>query len=429
MLCSLLSALWGPRVAAQSHAAQAVSDRNETTAEAAKHDDDAKRRQEESHRGLRGWINRRITKFTSPSEVNGNGLSLSAGIIVAGSSLAGGVGYRHSDVLKGGIDVELNATVSVRRYQEYSAAIGLLNARASTLEFGSADTKVPSLFNASARKARGSALYLEMRYLDYPQHTYYGTGIDSREGDRADYALSGTSVEGVWQRQITPVLGFSARGGVLDLEVDPGHNDALVNVEDRFVPASIAGAREQPRFITLGGGLVHDARSDTRVPQSGRMVGISFRRFAATDMPDLSFTRVTLDARGYQPTFSRGVLAARALVSNDFTRDNGSTPFYLQQSLGGGETLRGFHSYRFPDQTLAHGTVEYRLRAHRFVEVAPFFDFGTVADGLSRLSLGSVKATPGIGIRARTEHRYLGRLDLAHSPEGFRLAFGSGHVF
>ena len=34
------------------------------------------------------------------------------------------------------------------------------------------------------------------------------------------------------------------------------------------------------------------------------------------------------------------------------------------KSLGGGETLRGFHSYRFPDQALAHVSVEYRWRAH-----------------------------------------------------------------
>jgi outer membrane protein assembly factor BamA len=123
------------------------------------------------------------------------------------------------------------------------------------------------------------------------------------------------------------------------------------------------------------------------------------------------------------------VIAVRGLVSTDLTGDNGSTPFYLQQALGGGDTLRGFHSYRFPDQALAHATVEYRWRAHRFVELAPFLDVGTVAPGLSRLSLGALEASPGIGLRARNDRRSLARLDWAWGPEGQRIVLGIGPAF
>jgi hemolysin activation/secretion protein len=125
----------------------------------------------------------------------------------------------------------------------------------------------------------------------------------------------------------------------------------------------------------------------------------------------------------------RGVLAARGLVSTDFTGENGATPFYLQQSLGGGETLRGFHSYRFPDQAIAHASVEYRWRAHRFVEIAPFLDTGTVAQSLSRLSLSSLKMSLGVGIRGRTTRRTIGRLDSAWSSEGYRISIGIGPAF
>ena len=374
-------------------------------------------------KGMPRWLR----AFSSPDRKEG--LSVNAGIIVAGSSLSGGVGYRRLNLFKN-IDYEVEGNVSVRGYQDYRLAIGLLDSRPSTLELDVADRKVASLFNATARKSPGSALYLDMRYRDYPRHTYYGTGIDSLEENRADYALHGLSVEGVWQWQLTSALGVSARGGWLDLEVGPGHNDSLLNVEDRFVPALTPGAPEQPLFFTYGAGVAHDTRLEPGAPENGHMLSVAVRRYSASDTPALSFTRVTLDARAYRRALSeRGVLAVRGLVSSDVTGENGSTPFYLQQSLGGGETLRGFHSYRFPDQALAHVSVEYRLRVHRYVEIAPFLDTGTVAPSLSRLSLGSFKMSPGVGIRGRTDRRTIGRLDWGWGSEGHRISIGVGPAF
>jgi hypothetical protein len=306
-------------------------------------------------------VARRLGSLAAPEDEEG--ISVSAGIIVAGSSLSGGVGYRRLDLFKN-VDIEVEGNVSVRRYQDYRAAIGLLDSRSSTLELDVADRKVASLFDTSSRKVPGSAVYLDLRFRDYPRHTYYGTGIDSRDDDRADYRLRGMSIEGVWQWQLTSSLGVSARGGWLDLEVGPGTNDAILNVEDRFIPALVPGAPEQPLFFTYGAGVVHDTRSEPGAPEDGRMVGVALRRYSAPDMPDLSFARLTVDARGYRRLLSdRGVLAVRGLVSSDFTGDTGATPFYLQQSLGGGETLRSFHSYRFPDHALAHASIEYRWRA------------------------------------------------------------------
>jgi outer membrane protein assembly factor BamA len=368
-----------------------------------------------------------LRAFSSPDEKEG--LSVTAGIIVAGSSLSGGVGYRRLNVFNN-IGYEVEGNLSVRGYQDYRAAIGWLDARPSTLELDVADRKVASLFNTMSRKSPGSALYLDLRYRDYPRHTYYGTGIDSHEEDRADYALSGVSVEGVWQWQLTPALGMSARGGWLDLEVGPGHNDSLLNVEERFAPALTPGAPEQPLYFTYGAGVVHETRIEPGAPENGHVLGVAVRRYLASDVSFLSFTRVTFDARGYRRLLSdRGVIAVRGLLSSDLTGENGATPFYLQQSLGGGETLRGFHSYRFPDRALAHLSVEYRWRAHRYVEIAPFLDTGTVAPALSRLSLGSFKMSPGVGIRGRTSRRTIGRLDWAWGSEGHRIVLGVGPAF
>jgi outer membrane protein assembly factor BamA len=271
---------------------------------------------------------------------------------------------------------------------------------------------------------------VDIRYRDYPRHSYYGTGIGTLKDDKSDYALRGASIEGAWQWQVSQTIGVSARGGWLGLDVDPGHNDTLVNFEDRFNPVTTPGGLDQPNFFTYGAGVVHDTRTNPALPENGEMLGASVRRFSASESPALSFTRLTVDARGFRPLLSpRGVLAARGLVSTDLTGDNGATPFYLQQALGGGETLRGFHSYRFADQALASLSVEYRWRAHRYVEIAPFLDAGTVGPSLSRLSLSTLKMSPGVGIRARTNRRAIARLDWAWGSEGQRIALGMGPAF
>jgi outer membrane protein assembly factor BamA len=179
-------------------------------------------------------------------------------------------------------------------------------------------------------------------------------------------------------------------------------------------------------FMTAGVGVVWDLRDNSRAPELGWFAGTSQRQFVAVSNDGPSFARATLDVRGYRPV-PGGTLAVRGLTSADLR--GSSTPFYLQASLGGPQTLRGFHNYRFTDRALAHGSVEYRWRAHRYIEIAPFLDAGTVARAWSRLPQGSLEMTPGIGLRGRTDSRVLGRLDWSRSREGQRITLGVGPAF
>jgi hypothetical protein len=380
--------------------------------------------------GIKDWVEQRARTILSSSAERDRRLSVAAGSITPGSGFAAGARYRHLNAFGAGIGFEAGAMVSHRRYQQYAVAFGLLNARSTTLELDAADRRVGSLFNDSSSKEPGSALFVEARYRDYPQRLYYGSGITSREADRADYSLSGVSVEGVWQRQFHSSIGISVRGGVLDLRVGRGTNPTIVDFEERFLPAAVPGGIAQPRFVTVGAGLVRDTRAQPGAPDAGTLVGIAVRRFAGTDASGLDFTRVTLDLRGYtKPITPRGVLAMRALLSTDFTDGSSPTPFYLQQSLGGGDTIRGLAPYRFQDQALYVLTAEYRWRVHPNVEVAPFVDVGNTAPALSRLSWRSLKTGPGLAVRVRTEHRTLARLEWATSSEGYRLLVGTGAAF
>lgn len=369
----------------------------------------------------------RLLPFGSDKERHcGSDLAVIAGIIVSGSGLAGGANYRYFNLFHSPLDAQVRGLFSVRGYHDYRLSIGLLDARNSTLELNAADARLSSLFNTSSQKAPGSARYVDLRYRDYPQHTFYGPGNRAIEDNKTDYALRGVSAEGVWQRQISTRFGLSARGGVLALHIGRGRDDSTVDLEQRFILATIPGAVEQPRFVTAGAGFEDDTRTDPRLPEDGRLIAASLRTFRA-DRPNLSFSRVTAEMRTYRRAFSsRGVFATRFLFAGDFSARNSSTPFYIRQSLGGTDTLRGFDSYRFADRTLAHATVMYRYRVHRYAEVIPFFDIGTTANGVSRLDFGARRTSPGIGIRARTDKQILADFAYAWSTEGGRVVFTIG---
>jgi outer membrane protein assembly factor BamA len=376
--------------------------------------------------GLKGWIRERFEAPPKTTPDAGGGFSPTAGTVVSGSGLAAGARYKSVNLLPGGLDAQVSGMVSLRGYQEYSAAIGWMDRDRSTVALDTADTAIGSLFNAGSPKTPGMAGYVEVRHRFYPLHRYFGVGPTTRREDRSDYTLSGTSVDGVLQRQLTSRLGVSVRGGWLHLQTGAGHDDATPDVADRFAFADLAGLTQQPAFVTMGAGVAWDARTNPRAPEDGWFAATSWRHFAPLSQTADSFTRATIELRGYRRV-PGGMVATRGLTSADL--GGSATPFFLQASLGGAQTLRGFGNYRFADRAVAHGTVEYRWRVHRYFEITPFVDAGTVAHSWARLAAGDIEVTPGIGLRGRTDHRVLGRVDYSRSREGHRLVLGVGPAF
>ena len=233
--------------------------------------------------GLKGLMRERMERLKAPPKTSpdaAGGFSPTAGTVVSGSGLAAGARYRSVNLLPGGIDAQVGAKVSFRGYQEYSAAIGWMDRDRSTVAFDTPDTAVASLFNAALPKAPGTAAYLDVRHRILPRQLYFGSGINSRPEDLGDYTLSGTVVDGVFQRQLTPRFGLSVRGGWMHLRASAGEDDALVDVEERFALTDLAGLVRQPAFVTLGTGVAWDARNNPRAPEQGWFTAASLRHFA-----------------------------------------------------------------------------------------------------------------------------------------------------
>ena len=86
-------------------------------------------------------------------------------------------------------------------------------------------------------------------------------------------------------------------------------------------------------------------------------------------------------------------------------------------SLGGGNTLRGYHDYRFHDRDLLVVNAESRWALFTHVDAAAFVDAGNVAARVSDLNLD--KTSYGGGLRVHSRSATFARLDVAHSREGW----------
>jgi outer membrane protein assembly factor BamA len=107
---------------------------------------------------------------------------------------------------------------------------------------------------------------------------------------------------------------------------------------------------------------------------------VTFTRYADRDLDQFSFNRWDVDLRQFIPfVHDTHTLALRAWVSSSDPSDGDSVPFYLQPTLGGSRSLRGFSTFRFRDRSALLLQAEYRWRINEFVTGALFYDTGAVA--------------------------------------------------
>jgi hypothetical protein len=352
------------------------------------------------------------------------------GVVVPGSGLAAGAGYRQHRLAGGPLGFDISGLFSYRGYQAYRARFGMLRRERNSVSLRPGESNLASQFNEGRSRSRGVGAHFEVGYNDYPRHPFYGVGPASRAADRSDYRLSGAGYAVVVQAQVTRSLAISARGGLLAPDVSPGDDDGHPNVDERFTDTVAPGLGRQPDFTAVGMGAVLDLRDNPIRPQAGSLVGVTAWRFVSRGSGGFDFTRLLLDVRGYSTPLAPGhVLALRLLVSSARPDDGSRVPFYLQHTLGGNQTLRGFHGYRFRDNFLAAMSAEYRWNAHRFVDIVPFVDAGGVAPGMRAISWQNVEATVGVGAGLKWGGTVVVRMDVGRSRDGYHLAFGAGPLF
>jgi hypothetical protein len=308
------------------------------------------------------------------------------GTLTTGSGFAMGVGFRNRQLFERRGVVEVWTAGS---FKEYWA----VQARAAFPE-------VP-------RGRVMTELVADVR--DYPREFFFGLGPDSRREDESRFALRMTTIGGRAGVRVAPALMV---GGNLGF----------------FSPRTAAGTID---YVRSGASL----EVDYREPKNARRGGwyrLDVTRFSDRDDGRQTFRRTDLDLRQYFGFLAdRRVIALRGFMSTSEAGQRSSgVPFFLMPWLGGNDTLRGYHNYRFRGPHALLLQAEYRWELWSGLDAALFYDAGKVAMRRRDLNFKRLEDDYGFGFRFNTSEGVVVRIDAAFgSREGKHLHIVFGGVF
>ncbi len=349
--------------------------------------------------------------------------------IARGSGVAPGARYWNPDVA-GPIDIMGSGFYSWRHYQLYDFQVGLIPTRGKKIPPRKFETEsIEELGDFRQEEFSRFKLYGSVRWRDRTDDPFYGSGPDSLKANRARYRIKDSLAELVTGFQFTRRVGYTFRAGFLgNVLASPRGSPPVSEV---FPPEELPGLAAPPNYFTVRNSFLLDFRDHPGIPHRGAFVSFAWEKFDNTTGTNLfNFNRFGADLRGYIPIRTRQqVIALRGFFVNSDPGPGNQVPFFLQPSLGGGESLRGYDTYRFQGDKLMLLQAEYRWEASRMFELALFGDTGTVASQGHRLSLDKLKSDLGFGFRVKSTEAVLFRLDIARGNEGTKLQFRFSQAF
>lgn len=354
------------------------------------------------------------------------------GSITEGSGFALGARYFPEGLGKRWLDLQAMGAFSFSGYRQYGFQFGSLPDGGTQAFASPLDNKglFYDPFDPERRDARAFFLYADLRYDYFPQIDFYGLGNDSREIDQTNFLVEKSFYDGVAAGHLNNFLGLGLRAGYLKVSVRRGTDSVLPDTQSAFTDQQAPGLSRQPDFFHATTSAWLDYRDRPGHPHLGGLLVASLSRFSDIDSTGFAFNRFRFDSRHFLPLGSnQRVLAFRFLTSLD-TPDGGSrVPFYLQETLGGSNRLRGYNNYRFRGPNLIYFSTEYRWEPAAAWELALFYDTGKVFFDRSNFELDHLKKSIGFGIRFKSPQFVFLRLDIGRSEEGTTFHFSFGPSF
>jgi hypothetical protein len=280
-------------------------------------------------------------------------------------------------------------------------------------------------FDSQPLLGKRLTLSTRVRWQDAPQLSLYRLGLDS-PNLRAEYSERKTEWSGVAKVGLAAKSVLLAGTGIERYSTDRGSLDTGEDEILDDVPQP-PGLGTRPWFVHSFVEAVQDSRLSPDFSRRGRMLDAAWHSYYDAHDGTQSFQRFTAAAYQLLPTFQeKGAIGLGARAWLSATADGHDVPFFLMPTLGGGDYLRGYSSYRFRERNAALLQAEYRYAVHPMVDVAGLYEAGTVSARAGGLSLRHVAHSLAAGIRVHTKRSGLLRADLAHGRDGFKVAFGVG---
>jgi outer membrane protein assembly factor BamA len=194
------------------------------------------------------------------------------------------------------------------------------------------------------------------------------------------------------------------------------------NTLSTFSGATAPGLAQQPAFLHGDLSIAADTRNNGGHPTRGGLYRATAASYSDRNYGQNSFRRYEAEAAQFLPLVAdKWVLALHAWEVFSDTSSGNTVPFYLLPSLGGQNTLRGYYDYRFHDRNLQVFNAESRWGLFTHVDAAVFVDAGKVASAASDLDFRHMRTSYGAGLRVHNRTSTVGRLDIGHSTEGWRV--------
>jgi hypothetical protein len=158
------------------------------------------------------------------------------------------------------------------------------------------------------------------------------------------------------------------------------HSDAALHI-------TIPNPAHDPTVMTKGD-LDAELFQDVLHQNSYTRLQADFREIASLGTPE--------NVR--KPSTPLGSIGARVYFSSSKALNGNVVPFYMQETIGGSDTLRGYPDYRFRDRNVLLGQVEYRHPIWSIFDGVVFSDIGNVSPHWKSLWTGSYKLDYGVGV-------------------------------
>jgi hypothetical protein len=346
------------------------------------------------------WLDRQVNEGGGPKD----GFYPELGNMITGAGwISAGPGYRHH-LLGDRAEITASSAISWKLYKMAQARFEL-----------------PRL--AKDRVSVGT----QVIYQDMLQVNYFGLGNDSLQADRSGYRLDDTDVFGYATVRPREWLSVNGRFGWIHqakLSTMTGWSVSYPNVTESFTDTTAPGLTQQPAFLHGDVSIAADTRNYAGHPTSGGLYRATASAYSDRDYGKYSFRRYELEAAQFVPIVrDKWVIAVRGFAVFSETASGNTVPFYLLPSLGGKNTLRGYYDYRFHDRDMEVFNAESRWGLFTHLDAAVFVDGGKVASQARDLDFSNFKTSYGVGVRVHSRQSTVGRLDVAHSREGWRVVF------
>jgi hypothetical protein len=173
------------------------------------------------------------------------------------------------------------------------------------------------------------------------------------------------------------------------------------------------------------GSIGHDTRLTPDYTRSGHFFEAALHGYNDVQSVEDSFGRFEGTAEQHVPTHGgKGVISVTARAWLSLAEGARSVPFYLTPTLGGGNLLRAYPTYRFRDRHAMLLAAQYRWAVHRFVDIAGTYEAGKVAPEVKGLTFDNIAQSIALGVRTHTGKSSLVRMDVAYGREGWVFSIG-----